>query len=101
MSGAMPSGSLCTQYGRPDRSTAALASVSSSGTTASPNLVMPALSPSASQRLAQREGGVLDRVMRVDVGVPLRLDGQVEQAVLGQLGEHVIEEWHAGAYVGS
>lgn len=31
MSGAMPAGSRCTQYGRPDRSTAARASVSSSG----------------------------------------------------------------------
>ena len=45
---AMPGGSSCTRYGRPDRSTATCTSASSSGTSALPNRRMPALSPSAS-----------------------------------------------------
>ena len=40
---------VCTQYGRPDTSTAAWASVSSIGIHASPNRRMPFLSPSASR----------------------------------------------------
>ena len=52
------------------------------------------------QRLAQRQRGVLDRVVRVDLDVAAGLDAQVEQAVLGQLGEHVVEERHAGAHLG-
>ena len=45
---SMCSGSpVCTQYGRPDTSTAACASVSSIGIQASPNRRMPFLSPSA------------------------------------------------------
>src|SRR5260370_7621669 len=35
--------------------------------------------------------------MRVDLGVALGPHGQVEAAVLAQLGQHVIEERHAGA----
>jgi hypothetical protein len=48
MSGAMPSGSEYTTYGRPDRSMAARTSVSSIGTSAFPYREMPDLSPSAS-----------------------------------------------------
>jgi hypothetical protein len=39
-------------------------------------------------------------VVRVDLGVPLGGDRQVEQAVLGELGEHVVEERHAGPHLG-
>ena len=70
---SMYSGSpVCTQYGRPDTSTAACASVSSIGMKASPNRRMPFLSPSAwPQRLAQHDRGVLDGVVRLDLDVAL------------------------------
>ena len=48
--GGEPSGSSCTRYGRPDRSTAACTSASSSGTSASPKRRMPGL---VAQRLAR------------------------------------------------
>ena len=53
MYGARAAGSSCTTYGRPDRSTAAWTSTSSSGTTALPYRVTPALSPSASPSAAR------------------------------------------------
>src|SRR3546814_501249 len=46
--------------------------------------------------LAQRNTHVLDRVVIVDVGVALALDGQVDQPVAGDLFEHVIQERYAG-----
>src|SRR6266487_221222 len=52
------------------------------------------------QGLAEGQRGVLDGVVRVDLGVPLGLERQVEQAVPGELGEHVVEERHAGAHRG-
>ena len=48
---------------------------------------------------AERERGVLDRVVAVDVQVALGLDGQVEQAVLAELVEHVVVEADAGGDV--
>ena len=61
---------VCTQYGRPDTSTTAWASASSSGTSASPNRRMPRLSPSAcAERLTEHDRGVLDHVVGVDVHV--------------------------------
>ena len=96
----MPSGSVCTRYGRPDRSTVTWASDSSSGQDALPNRRMPDLSPSACRNAApERERGVLDRVVGVDVQVALGLHGQVEQAVPAELGEHVVEEADPGGHV--
>src|SRR5690606_20296792 len=48
------------------------------------------------ERGAQRERGVLDRVVGVDVQVALGLHGQVEQTVLAELGQHVVEEADTG-----
>ena len=62
---------------------------------------MPALSPSACARaLPKTDADVLDRVMRVDVQVALALHAEVEQAVLGQVRQHVVEEANAGGDLG-
>ena len=52
------------------------------------------------QRLAERERGVLDGVVRVDLEVAVGAHDEVEAAVLAELGEHVVEERHAGRDVG-
>ena len=63
---------------------------------------MPALSPSAcSQRLAEGDADVFDRVMLIDVQIALGLDRQIERRVLGQQREHVVEEADAGGDRGS
>ncbi len=63
----------------------------------SPKRRMPTLSPSACGRRApSREGGVLDRVVGVDVQVAVGLHVQVEQAVPAELVEHVVVEADAG-----
>ena len=60
---------------------------------------MPARSPSAcAMRHAERDAGVLDRVVPVHVEVALRLDREVEQRVAGERLEHVVEEPDAGAH---
>mgnify|MGYP002714641315 CR=1 FL=1 len=48
------------------------------------------------QRLTQHDRGVLDGVVPLDLDVTLRLDRQVEAAVLAEGVEHVIEERDAG-----
>jgi hypothetical protein len=53
---------------------------------------MPRLSPSACDRLAQGDADILDGVMGVDVQIAPRFDFQIDQAVAGDLIEHVIEE---------
>src|SRR5688572_14679758 len=50
-------------------------------------------------RLAQADADILDGVMRIDVQVAGRPDGQVDEAVPGQQGKHVIEEADAGLYL--
>src|SRR6266480_3804408 len=85
-------GTLKTRNGRPDRSTAADTSVSSIGIDAVPKRTMPRLSPSACERLAKDDADVLDGVVLIDVDVPLRLDGEVHEPVLGERLEHVAEE---------
>jgi hypothetical protein len=61
---------------------------------------MPALSPSASRSaVAERDAGILDRVVVVDVQVALRLDLEVDHRVPRQLVEHVVEEADPGAAV--
>ena len=47
-------------------------------------------------RRAERDAGVLDRVVAVHVEIALRLDGEVQQAVARQRLEHVVEEADAG-----
>ena len=46
--------------------------------------------------LAQRDADILHRVVLVDVEVALCLDRQVDQAVAGDLVQHVVEEADAG-----
>src|SRR6185437_10493043 len=48
------------------------------------------------QRLAERDRGVLDGVVRVYLDVAVRADPQVNAAVLAELAQHVVEERHAG-----
>ncbi len=48
------------------------------------------------QRLTERDGGVLDRVVRVDVQIAAGTHGQVEPAVLAKLADHVVEERDPG-----
>lgn len=47
------------------------------------------------QRLSQRDAKVLDRMMRVNVQIPLALDLQIEQSVARQEIKHMIHEPHA------
>src|SRR5438105_10456675 len=47
-------------------------------------------------RLPERDADVLDRVMRIDVQIALCANVEIDQAVAGDLVEHVIEERHAG-----
>ena len=51
------------------------------------------------ERLAQRDRDVLDGVVGVDVQVAVGLHGEVDAAVLGQRGEHVVVEPDAGGDV--
>ena len=52
------------------------------------------------QRLPERDADVLDRVVRVDVEITLRADGEVDHPVAPDLVEHVVEERHAGGEIG-
>ena len=52
------------------------------------------------QTAAQREGGILDGVVLVDMQVALGADGQVDAAMLAYLLEHVVEEAQPRADVG-
>ena len=97
----MPSGSACTRYGPAGQVDRGLDQrlVQRHQRVAEPadaGLVAERLA----QRLAERERGVLDGVVRVDLEVALGLHGQVEAAVLAELGQHVVEERHAGVDVG-
>ena len=59
---------------------------------------MPALvAQRLGEGLAERDRDVLHRVVGVDVQVAVGLHGEVDAAVLGQRGEHVVVEPHAGA----
>jgi hypothetical protein len=51
-------------------------------------------------RLAQGDADVLDGVMGVDVQIALGFDLQIDQAVAGDLIEHVIEEGQATGELG-
>ena len=48
------------------------------------------------QGLAERDADILDGVVVVDVQVAGGLKAQVQQAVAGDVGEHVVEEADAG-----
>jgi hypothetical protein len=48
------------------------------------------------KRLAERDADVFDGVVGIDVQVALGFDFEVDQAVAGDLVEHVVEEGHAG-----
>ncbi len=61
---------------------------------------MPFLSPTALHRLAQGDAHVFHGVVAVDVQVALAVDVQVDQAVAGDLVEHVVEEADAGGQLG-
>src|ERR1022692_1024308 len=53
------------------------------------------------QRLAERDRGVLDGMVRVDVGIATGPHEQLQPTVLAELGEHVVEERHAGCRIGA
>ena len=62
---------------------------------------MPRLSPKRLlDRLAQGDADILDRVMGVDVQIALGFDVQIDQAVAGDLVEHVVEEGQPGGELG-
>ena len=44
----------------------------------------------------QQDGYILDQVMPADMGIPLGIEGQVKQAVPGNLADHVIQKAVAG-----
>lgn|SRR5690554_720341 len=46
--------------------------------------------------LAKRDADVFDRVVVVNMGIAVTVDVKVDQAVAGNLVEHVIQKWHAG-----
>ncbi len=50
-------------------------------------------------RLADRDAGVLHRMMLVDMQIALRADVKVDQRVAGELLQHVIEEADAGFHL--
>ena len=49
------------------------------------------------QRLAIADADIFDGVMRIDMEIAIGFHGQVDQAVLGQDGKHVVEEADAGS----
>ena len=51
------------------------------------------------ERLAQRDGGVLDGVVALDLDVALGPHGQVEAGVAAQRRQHVVVERHTGVDV--
>ena len=48
------------------------------------------------QRHPEDNPDILDRVVVIDVEIPTRVDGQINQTMPGDLGEHVLEEADAG-----
>ena len=52
------------------------------------------------ERLAERDAGVLDRVVVVDMQVALHLDREVDQRMAGEEVEHMVEEADAGRDLG-
>ncbi len=82
---------------RPERSTVASASASSSGARAEPKRRTPARSPSAmSKRLAERDRAVLDGVVLVDPEVAVAAQLDVGERPEREAREHVVEEAEAG-----
>ena len=62
---------------------------------------MPAqIAESAADRLTEREPGILHRMMKIDVEVALGGDVEVDQAVTGELIEHMVEKSDAGRDTG-
>ena len=52
------------------------------------------------QRLAEYDRGVLHRMMRIDVGVAMGMNGQVDQRMLAQCGHHMVVERHGRIDIG-
>ena len=90
-----------TRNGRPDRSTATRVKVSSIGRCTSAKRLMPrAVAQRLPQSLAERDAGILDRVMRIDMQVALGRDLDVDQRMAGELLQHMIEKADAGRNLG-
>ena len=53
------------------------------------------VAPGLGQRLAKGDADILDRMMGVDMQIALDIDIKVDQAVTGNLIQHVIEERYA------
>ncbi|OQA31659.1 MAG: hypothetical protein BWY57_02288 [Betaproteobacteria bacterium ADurb.Bin341] len=54
------------------------------------------VTPGLGQRLAQRDADILDRMMRVNLQIPLGLDIEVNQPMPRHLIEHVVKKGHSG-----
>ncbi len=52
------------------------------------------------ERLAEADAHVLDGVMLIDVEIARGRDREIERGVLGQQGQHVVEEADAGGNAG-
>ena len=51
-------------------------------------------------RLAERDADVLNRVMRIDVQITLRLDVEIDQAMARDLIEHMLEKGQTRMQIG-
>ena len=82
-----------TAYGRPPTSTTAVATASSIGTRGVAEAPDPGpVAEGLGERRAEDERHVLDGVVLVDLEVAGRLDGQIEQAVVGERRQEVVVE---------
>ena len=61
----------------------------------------PFVAQGASVRFAQRQGGVFDGVVLVDVQITVDVNRQIGPLMFGNLVEHVVEETKAGMHVGT
>ena len=52
------------------------------------------------ERLAERDAGVFNRMMIVDMAIALGADGHIDERMASQLIEHVVEKADAGRNVG-
>src|SRR5574343_1497962 len=54
------------------------------------------IAPGLGQRLPESDADILDSVVGIDMQITLGVDIKVDQAMTGDLVEHVVEEGHAG-----
>ena len=91
---------MCTQYGRPGHVDGGVRQrlVHRDEGVAEPADAL-LVAEGLTERLTQRDRGVLDGVVSLDLDVALGAHGQVEAGVAAQRGQHVVVERHAGVDV--